>query len=118
VLEGLVDREEVLDLVQQVRVHVVEISDVRPHGILERHAEDLLVRALLVAHPEQPDRTGGDPASRERRLAHEHQRVERVPVAREGALDEAVVRRVLHRAEQHAVEHDDAGHGVHLVLVA
>ena len=47
-----------------------------------------------------------------------HERVERVAVLAEGALDEAVVRRVAHRREQPAVEHDVTGLGVQLVLVA
>jgi hypothetical protein len=46
----------VLDLVQQVRVHVAEIVDLRPHRVLEGDTEDLLVGTLLVAHAEEADR--------------------------------------------------------------
>ena len=90
----------------------------RPHRVTQRHAEDLLVLALLVRHAEQPDRTHDDVAAGERGLADEHEGVERIAVAAERALDEAVVGRVLHRREEHAVEEDLAGLVVHLVLVA
>src|SRR5690606_26400842 len=56
--------------------------------------------------------------ARERRLLEQHERVERVAVLAEGALDVAVVVGVARRGEQHPVEPDATGLVVHLVLVA
>src|SRR6266542_6493800 len=90
---------------------------VRPSRVAKRHAQDLLVRAFLVTHHKHAHRANLDPAARERRLAHEDERIERVAVATESALDEAVVGRVPRCGEQHPIEVDLAGRGVHLVLV-
>jgi hypothetical protein len=68
-------------------------------------------------HPEEADRARADAAAGERRLADEHQRVERVPVAAHRSVDEAVVGRKHHRREERPVEPDLAGRGVELVLV-
>src|SRR4029450_12568623 len=69
-------------------------------------------------HMEDADRSCRDAAPGERRLADEAERIERVAVLPEGALDEAVVRGVSHRREQAPVEHDVARLGIELVLVA
>ena len=82
------------------------------------HAEDLVVAAGLVGHPEHADRAALDEAAREGRLLQDHERVERVAVLAEGVLDEAVVGRVGGRGEEHAVQADAAGLVVDLVLVA
>ena len=49
-------------------------------GVAQRHADHLLVGALLVGHVEDADHPHADAAARERRLADEHERVERVAV--------------------------------------
>ena len=87
-------------------------------GSWRRHAEDLVVAAGLVGHPEHADRAALDEAPGERRLLEDHERVERVAVLAEGVLDEAVVGRVGRRGEEHAVEADPPGLVVDLVLVA
>src|ERR671910_393643 len=51
------------------------------------------------------------------RLLPEHQRVERIAVIAEGARNEAVVRRVVHRAVEHTVQPEQPGFLVQLVLV-
>ena len=87
-------------------------------GSWRGHAEDLVVAAGLVGHPEHADRAALDEAAGERRLLQDHERVERVAVLAEGVLDEAVVGRVGGRGEEHAVQADAAGLVVDLVLVA
>ena len=72
----------------------------------------------LVGHAEHAERADPDEAAREGRLVEQHQGVERVAVAAEGVLDEAVVGRVAGAGEQAAVEPDATGVVVHLVLVA
>src|SRR5688500_20226779 len=56
-LELLVDVKEVLDLVEQVRLQVAHVLEVRPPRIGGRDGENLRVRSLLVGHPEHRDRT-------------------------------------------------------------
>ena len=82
------------------------------------HAQDLVVAAGLVGHPEHADRAAGDQAAGERGRLEDDERVERVAVLAEGVLDVAVVGGVGGRGEQHAVEADPAGLVVDLVLVA
>src|SRR2546423_11276642 len=88
VLEVLVDLEEVLDLVAELRRDVVDIGDRAPRRIVERHAEHLLVGPLLVRHVKDTDRAHSDPAAGERRLADEHESIEWIAVLGERSLDE------------------------------
>src|SRR4051794_24881461 len=67
-LQVLVDLEEVLDLVPQLRRDVVDVARRAPHRVVERDAEHLLVRPLLVRHVEDPDGAYADAAPGERRL--------------------------------------------------
>src|SRR4029450_13407026 len=74
--------------------------------------------AVLAFHPEHADRPAVDQAAGKCRLLHQHQGVERVAIIAEGALDEAVVSRVLGRGEPRPVRAHPAGRVVDLVLVA
>ena len=87
-------------------------------GVAVGDADDLVVGALLVGHVEDADGTRADPAAREGGIADEDERVERVAVLAERALDVAVVGGVAHRGEQPPVEHDPAELTIPLVLVA
>ena len=84
----------------------------------DRHAQDLEVDALLVAHLEHADRASPDVAAREGPLIDEQHGVGRVAVVGERALDEAVVEVVEHGRREDAVEAEDPGDLVVLVLVA
>src|SRR5262249_7320570 len=50
-------------------------------------------------------------------LPDEHERVERIPVAGQGSLDESVIGRIPDGGEQHPVEEDLTGLAIQLVLV-
>src|SRR5438477_12199912 len=65
-LEVLVALEEVLDLVAKLVRDVVDVADPLEGRVPQRHREELLVRALLVLHVEDPDRAHTDPAAGER----------------------------------------------------
>ena len=110
-LEVLVDLEEVLDLQPVELGQVVDVAQVLLPRVVAGHAEDLVVAALLVLHPEHADRAGPDQAARERRLLDQHQRVQRVAVLAEAVLDEPVVGRVLGGGEQRPVQPDPAACG-------
>jgi hypothetical protein len=107
----------VLDLQPVELRHVVDVGQVRHARVGGRHAQDLVVAALLVGHPEHPDRPAADQAARERRFVEQHEYVERVLVLAQGAVDEPVVGGVPRGREQHPIEPDAPGHVVHLVLV-
>src|SRR5215211_59801 len=117
-LEVLVDREEVGDLVGQLLGQVAELLERVPGGIGQRHAQDLVVDALLVRHLEQRDRLDLDHAAGERRLGDAHHRVELVAVLSQRLGKVAVVGRVDDRGVQEAIELDGAELLVPLVLVA
>ncbi|SIN25220.1 type VII secretion integral membrane protein EccD [Micromonospora cremea] len=116
-LQVLVHLEEVLDLQPVELAQVVDVAQVLLAGVLVGHAEDLVVAALFVRHPEHADGAAADQAAREGRLGDQHQGVQRVAVLAQRALNEPVVRRVLGGREEGAVQPDPAGRVVHLVLV-
>src|SRR3954451_25496364 len=117
-LEVLVDAEEVRDLVAQLLGEVLEPGQRVPVRVAQRDGEDLVVDALVVAHPEQRDRLDDDPAAGERRLAHADHDVERIAGLAAGVRGEPVIGRIDHRREQEAVEHDRPDLLVVFVLVA
>src|SRR5689334_22306896 len=116
-LQLLVHGEEVVDLQPVVLGYVLELAQVLLPRIAGRDTDDLVVTALLVRHPEHPDRTAADQAAGERGLLDQHHRVERVAVLTQGVRYEAVVGRVLRRGEQRPVQPDQAAFVVDLVLV-
>ena len=118
VLEVLVDVEEVRDLVEQRVADVGDVVHVAPGRVLERHAQHLVVLALLVGHLEDADRLHRDHAPRERRRRHQDHRVHRVAVAPQRVHQVSVVGWIDNARPERAVEHHPAQRGVVLVLVA
>src|SRR5580693_4574972 len=116
-LQLLVDGEEVMDLQPVELGHVLELARVVLPRVAGRDTDDLVVTALLVGHPEHPDRAAADQAAGEGGLLDQDHRVERVAVLAQGVRDEAVVGRVLSRGEQRPVQADQAAFVVDLVLV-
>ena len=117
-LEVLVVGEEMLDLLKHDRRQVLPFADVGiiRKGRVDRHADQLLVAAMLVLQVEDADRPRADDAAGNERRARDHQRVERVAVGRQRVRDEAVVRRIAHRRVQDAVDEQRARLLVELVL--
>src|SRR5947199_8509734 len=62
-LEILVHLEEVLDLQPVELGHVVDVAQVLLAWVVGRYAQDLVVAALLVGHPEHADRPAPDQAA-------------------------------------------------------
>src|SRR5215471_10204246 len=116
-LEGLVNREEVLDLRPLELGYVVNILQVFHPGICCGNAKDLVIRSLFVPHLEHPNGPRRDQAAREGRFVKQNQGVERITVLGQGVLDEPIVGWVPGRRKQHAVKPDPARVVVHLVLV-
>jgi hypothetical protein len=108
----------VVDLKPVELGHVVELAQVLLSRVAGRHADDLVVAALLVGHPEHADGAAADQAAGEGRFLHQDQRIQRVAVFAQRVLDIAVVGRVLGGGEQRPVQPDPAGGVVDLVLVA
>ena len=92
-VEVLVDVEEVADLGTQLDREVVDVLEEVPPRVVDRHAHDVVVGALLVGHLEQPNDLCGHDAARERRLGDTHEHVERVAVGCERSGHVAVIRR-------------------------
>src|ERR1700757_5219669 len=95
----------------------MNVPDVLSARVMRGQAKDLVVRPLLIAHPEHADDPRGDQATRECRLFKQHQGVQWVAISAEGVLDEPVVGRVPGRGKQHAVKPDPASVVIDLVLV-
>ena len=116
-LEDLVILEEAPDLAQHVLRQLALVGVVGERGIADADRDDLVVDALLVAHPHHPDGAGFDDRQRMHRLLPQHQRVERIAVIAERARDEAVIGRIVDGAVEHAIEPQQARLLVELVLV-
>ncbi len=82
--------------------------DARPIGLFRMTDEKGEDEKILSVPLRDPIWSHLDPASGERRLHEQDHGVERVAVEPEGALDEAVVGRVLRRGEQGPVQPDPA----------
>ena len=110
--------EEVLDLLEHDRGQVLALRDVRiiREGGVHRHADQLLVAAMLVLEVEHADRPGANDAAGHERGARDHQRVERIAVGREGVRHEAVIGRIAHRRVQDPVDEERARFLVEFVL--
>ena len=117
-LEVLVDAEEVLDLVEEMLWQIFDVLSVVPLWVVLQDGQQLGVEPRLVAHEKDAEDPGPDDAAREGGVRHQHQRVERVPVLRQGVGHEAIVGRIRRGREQPAVEADDVILVVVLVLVA
>src|SRR5436190_5054989 len=116
-LEVLVDREEVGDLVAQLIRDVLELLHPIPARVAQWHAQHLVVNAGVVLHAEEGDRLHVDHAARKGRLRDADHGVERVAVAAQRLRDEAVVGRIDDGREQEAVEHERVALVIPLVLV-
>jgi hypothetical protein len=112
----LVVLEEHLQLRQPVLRQVVEVVIVAVLRVVAVDADDLLVALALVHQRQHADRLGAQDRQRRHRLLHQHQHVQRVAVVAQRLRDEAVVGGVEHRAVQHAVDAQEAGVLVQLVL--
>ncbi len=106
------------DLVGEVGGKLVEVPDRFPQRVAVRHRDDLGVGAVLVGHPEDPERPRFHQAARKGRLVEEDEGVERVTVLGQRVGHEPVVGRVEGRREEPSVEPDDVALVVVLVLVA
>ena len=84
--------------------------------VVHGDGDDLVVDPLVVAHEEPADRPSPHDRERHDRLLHEDEHVQRVAVARVRLRDEAVVGRVMHRRVEDAIEHQEPGLLVQLVL--
>src|SRR5699024_3020595 len=90
----LVDLEEVLDLQAVELRDVGQLLATHLTAVTDRHGDDLVVAAGLVAHPEHAQGAAADQTPRERRLLEQHETVQRIAVLPEGPFDEPVVVRV------------------------
>ena len=117
-LELLVVLEEPPQHRQPVRRHLGRFAVAVELGSSRRDGDDLVVLLARVDHRHQADRAGVDERERDDRLLAQHQHVERVVVLGERLRDEAVVGRVVDGGVEDAVELEQAGLLVELVLDA
>src|SRR5690606_253894 len=117
-LEVLVVLEEVADALQPVLRDLLDVLDVGVAGehLGDRHGQDLLVGAGLVAHLQHAHRTAAHHRARDQRQRQHHQHVGRVAIAAQGVRHVAVVARVAHGGGEDAVDEDRAAFLVHFVL--
>src|SRR5690606_35763857 len=106
------------DLLERVLGKICQVHRSTIVRIGNRHRDELLILLAAVEQVEHPDRSHLDQASREGRLGHQHQHVDRVAIAGESPRHEAVVAGIVHRRVEHAVEPEDSQVLVELVLVA
>ena len=117
-LEGLVDVEEVLDLLDQLRGQLGDVVHVGESRLLGWDADKFGVLAGLVAHVQHADGATLDDDTRIHRVLEQDECVERIAVARERVGHESVIGGVRGGGEEATVEVDLAVLVVDLVLVA
>ena len=114
--EVLVVLEEALKLALAVTGQLIDVGVGGVLGIVDVDGDDLLVALAFVEHVEDADRPSAKDAHGHHRLLHPHQDVEGVVVLTEGLGDEAVVGRIDHRRVQDAIDLQEPGGLVELVL--
>src|SRR5438046_4852872 len=97
-----------LDLLEDDRGQVLALADVRiiRERRVYRHADQLLVAAMLVLQVEDADGSRADDAPGDEGRARDDQRVERIAIGRKRMRNEAVVRRIAHRRVEDAVDEE------------
>ena len=105
-----------LDFSLVVLGNIFDILDVVETHI-SRNAEHLVVSASLVDHVVQANGAAFHHAAREHGVRDHDERVERIAILAQSAVDVAIVIRVTHGSEQGAVQEHAAGLVVHFVLV-
>ena len=85
-------------------VNLIKRVDSLEAGIIHGHSEDLVIAALLVSHDELAHRTHADVAAWECWLFDDHQHIDRVAIIGECFRNETIVRGIVNRAIEHAVE--------------
>jgi len=116
ILQLFVVRKEPVHLVEHVPRQLLNIAIVRHRFIAVRHRDDLVVLLPLVDHPHHADHLRVHQAQGLHLGRTEHQNIERIVVVAVGLRDEAVVRGVVDRTEQHAIQPEQSGLLVQLVL--
>ena len=116
-LQGLVDRKEVLDLFKHMLGQILDVTVGGVVGVVERNSDDFFVPAVAVDHVEQADRLALDQRHGQDLFAAQHKHIQRVAVVGKGARNKAVVGRVVGRGEQHAVKLEHTGFFVQLIFI-
>ena len=107
-----------LDLIQQELGNVSEILDVVEAGI-NGDTQYFGVSAAVVHHVENADRAGLNQDSRDEvEVLQQNQGVQRISIFAQRVLEVAVMRGVLHRGEEHAIQPEAVGLVVDLILDA
>ena len=117
VLEGFVNREEVLDFGEDVLGQVGDVLPLVHLGLFEGDGDDFFIEFVVVSHGEDADRVAFDEAHGLELFRAQDENVERVTIIGQGARDETVVGRVVGRGVQDAVKLEHAGSLVHLVFL-
>src|SRR6478735_4158961 len=104
-LEVLIVSEKMLDLLEHDRGQVLPLANVGVirKGRVDRHADQLLVAAMLILEIKDADRPGTDNAAWDERRARDYHRVEGVAIGRQGMGHEAVIGRIAHRRVEDAI---------------
>jgi hypothetical protein len=109
VLESLVILKKPLNLTKHVRRQLALVGVIGKGRIVDTDRHDLVVDPLLVPHAHDADSPRIDEGQWVNRFLAEHEYVKGIPVITVRPRNEPVVRRIVHRAEQDAVEPKEAG---------
>jgi MFS family permease len=115
-LQLLVDLEEMLDLQPLEIRNVDDVAQALLAGVARRNTQHLVVATVLVDHQKQPNRSTPDNTAGKRGCTDKHQRIQRITVQSQSALDEAIISRIGGRGKQRAIQPDAAGPVIHFVL--
>ena len=112
-----VNREEVRDLLQHVRIDLRIVPHVRISRIILADGQHLLIENTLVEHLHQADRPHLHHAAWKAGRIHQHQHVERIAVVAQCRRNESIVSRVVHRRVEIPIQTKDVQLLVVFILV-
>ena len=116
-LQLLVDGEEMHHFLDDMRRKIRDIVIAVVIRIIERDRNDLVVPVTLIEHTNDADRITANQRHGKERLGAEHQHIQRVIVVRIGTRDQPVIRGIMRRGVQDAVELDQTGLLVQLIFI-
>lgn len=117
-LEGLIYREEVTHLLEDMRWELINVLIHIVVGVVVGDSDYLLVVTAVVYHCDNTDRVGSDERHRLNILSTNQEHIEWVAVIAVCARYKAVIRRVMCRGIQYAIENDKACFLIKLIFLS
>lgn len=116
ILQGFIDRKEMLHLVENVGRQILDILILIIGRIGKGDRDDLFIPPSVVQHIDVPDRVAPHQGQRLQGFGAKHQNVQGIVIVTVGAGNKAVVCGIVGRGIQHPIQHDQTGLLIQFIL--